>query len=65
MADPEWEEAVAERDFRQLHKDHTWSKRDQSDQNGWELHDDQLHEKLLGLRYGECWLCHPELEARW
>lgn len=60
--DQELADAYAERDFRQLHKRKTWSKTDQADQNSWELHDDQLHEKLIGMRYAECWICHPELD---
>ena len=60
--DKDLAEAYAERDFRQLHKRQTWSIKDQADQNGWELHDAQLHEKLIGMRYAECWICHPELD---
>jgi hypothetical protein len=60
--DKDLADARAESDFRQLHKHKTWSKRDQADQNGWELHDAQLHEKLIGMRYAECWICHPELD---
>lgn len=60
--DPDLADAYAEHDFRQLHKRKTWSVRDQADQNGWENHDEQRHESLIGMRYGECWLCHPELK---
>lgn len=60
--DPDLADAYAERDFRALHKNRTWSPRDQADQDGWTRHDAQLHEKLIGMRYAECWICHPELD---
>lgn len=51
--DPELADAYAERDFRQLHKNKTWSRRDQADQNGWERHDHERH----GMPYAICTVC--------
>lgn len=62
MMDPDFADAVAERNFRMLHRYQTWSKKDQADEDGWNQHDNQLHERLIGCRYAECWLCHPELD---
>jgi hypothetical protein len=61
--EPEVAQVVAEINLRKQHKYRMgWSKADQRDENQWTIHDDQLHEKLIGLRYAECWICHPELD---
>lgn len=60
--DPELAEAYAERDFRMMHKDRTWTKRDQADQDGWEKHDNEGHLILIHRNYKQCWLCFPEVD---